>query len=207
MATLDVAITKGKSTLSVDTANFSDAMFEYIVARGLHDILNDGMSKVTAKDYPDEEARKAKAMEIAAERLTQLTDGTLKLKGQKKAKSGESREVMTEARRLAKALVKDAIKASGQKIAHFEPKDITTYANGLLESEQGAEILAMARANIAERSKVPAGIDIGGLLKPSPKMVAKAEAEKAKKKSQLSAKQAGMTAKAKKKGGEAAATQ
>lgn len=196
MANIEVAITKGKSTLSVDTSVFSDEMFEYIVARGLRDILNGGMSKVTAKDIPNEEDRKAEAMVIAAKRLEELVAGTLKRVGGKVKKA--SGAVMTEARRLAKALVKDAIKASGGKISHYEASEITKAANALLETPQGKDILAQAEANLAERSKTPIGIDIGGLIKPSEKLVAKAKADNEKKKSTLSAKQAGMPAKAKK---------
>lgn len=196
MANIEVAITKAKSTLSVDTSVFSDEMFEYIVARGLRDILNGGMSKVTAKDIPNEEDRKAEAMVIAAKRLEELVAGTLKRVGGKVKKA--SGAVMTEARRLAKALVKDAIKASGGKISHYEASEITKAANALLETPQGKDILAQAEANLAERSKTPIGIDIGGLIKPSEKLVAKAKADNEKKKSTLSAKQAGMPAKAKK---------
>lgn len=195
MANLDIVISKAKKTISVDTSLLSDEMYETIVKLGLKAALNLGMSKVTAKDIPDEAERVAEAMAVAAKRLEGIYAGTLKLPGAGKVKKA-SGVVMTEARRLAKALIKDAIKASGGKIAHYEPKEITEAANALLSGDQGKEILAQAEANIAERSKMPVGLDIGSLLKPSEKKVQQAEAAKAKK--GLSAKQAGMTTKAKK---------
>lgn len=193
MAMLNIPVTKAKGTLAVDTDKLSDEVLAEIYLQGLKVLLNRGASKVTASTIPDEEARKTEAMAIAEKQLEAVYAGTIKFTGGKAKKA--SGAVMTEARRLAKALIKDDLKRRGFKVSHFEASDITKAANALLDTDQGKEIIAQAEANIAERSKTPLGIDVSTLISESPKLVEKAEKAKAAKKSQLSAKQAGMTAK------------
>lgn len=189
MAVLSIPVTKGKSSMDVDLDKLSDEVLREVYLQGLKVLLNRGASEVTASKIPDEEERKAEAMAIAAKQLEAVYGGTIKFTGGKAKKA--SGAVMTEARRIAKALVKDELKRQGHKISHFEASDITKAANALLDTDQGKEILAQAEANLAERSKTPVAIDLGGLIQASPKRVAAAEKAKAEKKTQLSAKQAG----------------
>ena len=171
---INVPITKGKSTLAVDINAIPDDVFAEVVLQGLKVLLNRGTSKVTKETYPEAEAMKAKAMEVAE---TQLD------------------AVMTEARRLAKALVKDEIKRKGLKVSHYEASEITKAANLYLESEMGAKLIEKAKANLAEREaiKLGEGIDISAVIHPSEKLIAAAESKK--KSGTLSAKQAGKVAK------------
>ena len=89
---------------------------------------------------------------------------------------------MTEARRLAKALVKDELKRADIKISHVEASEITKAANLYLESEHGSALVEKAKANLAEREKVSIGdtIDVTKVIAISPELVAKANAKKAK---------------------------
>lgn len=192
---LDIAITKGKSTLNVDLAKVPDDVYKEALIQGFKVLLNRGASKVTAAAYPNAEELKAEAMAVAAKQLEMVYEGKIKLTGGKAKKA--SGAVMTEARRIAKAMVKDAIKAAGGKVSHYEASEITKAANALLETEQGKEIIAQAETNLKEREKTPIALDITSIISESPKLVAKAEEEKAKKKSQLSAKQAGIPKKRK----------
>ena len=192
---INVPITKGKSTLAVDINAIPDDVFAEVVLQGLKVLLNRGTSKVTKETYKEAEAMKAKAMEVAKTQLDAVMTSKIKFTGGKK-KSGTTGAVMTEARRLAKALVKDEIKRKGLKVSHYEPSEITKAANLYLESEMGAKLIEKAKANLAEREaiKLGEGIDISAVIHPSQKLVDAAEAKR-KPKDQLSAKQAGKVAK------------
>lgn len=195
MPMINVPVTKAKQTIEVDSDKLSMEVIAEIYLQGLKVLLNRGASKVTASDIPDEDERKAEAMVIAGKQLEAVYAGTIKFTGAKAKKA--SGKVMTEARRIAKALIKDDLKRQGFKPSHFEASDITKAANALLDTDQGKDILAQAEANLAELAKVPLGIDISSIISESPKLVEKAEKAKAAKKAQLSAKQAGMTTKRK----------
>lgn len=200
---VNVPITKGKTTLAVDTDTIPDDVFAEVVLQGLKVLLNRGMSKVTKEAYPNADEMKAKAVEVANAQLELVLTSKIKFTGGKK-KSGSTGAVMTEARRLAKALVKDELKRAKIKISHVEASEITKAANLYLESERGAALIEKAKANLAEREKVTLGdvFDITAIVKEDPKLVAKAEAKR--KGGGLSAKQAGKVAKRAK--GEAQAT-
>jgi len=96
-----------------------------------------------------------------------------------KAKSKESAQVMTEARRIARNLVKDAMKEEGIKISHVKASEITAAANELIGDDPS--IVEQAKANLAAAETAPkAKINIKALIKEDPELVAKAEAKKAK---------------------------
>lgn len=199
-----VPITKAKTTLEVDVSNIPDEVWDEVVLQGLKAVLNRGMSKITAKDTKDAEEMKRLALEAGQKNLNDLFEGKTKITGQKKAKAA-SGAVMTEARRLAKAIVKDECKKAGLKVSHIPAKQITEAANALLEARP--DLVEQAKANLEERAKakVPEGFNIKSLLHEDPKLAAKAEARAKVGKGQQSAKQAGMV-KAKAKGEAAHAT-
>lgn len=202
---VNVPITKGKTTLAVNISDIPDDVWQEVILQGLKVLLNRGTSKVTKETYPKAEELAAKAMEVATAQLEMVNTSKIKFTGGKK-KSGATGAVMTEARRLAKALVKDELKRAGIKISHVEASEITKAANLYLESENGAALIEKAKANLAEREKVSIGdtIDVAKIVAISPELVAKAEARKTASKGNLSAKQAGKVAKRSK--GEAQAT-
>ena len=188
---VNVPITKGKTTLAVNLDELPDDVYTEIVLQGLKVLLNRGTSKVTKTTYPVAAELEAKAVEVAQAQLELCKTSKIKFTGGKK-KSGATGAVMTEARRLAKALVKDELKRAGIKISHVEASEITKAANAYLETERGATLIAQAQKNLAEREKVSIGdvLDIKSIAI-SPDLVAKAEAKKSKG-GTLSAKQAGM---------------
>lgn len=187
MATLSIPVTKGKANVEFDTDALPDAVYQEALRLGLKELANRGMSKVTKAAYPNEDEMKAKAMEVAATNVENIVAGKIKFTGQKASKV--SGAVKTEAMRLARNLVKDAIKANGGKISHYEASEITKAAKELLEADQS--LLKMAEDNIAAREQVgkTEKIDLSKIAT-SPKLVAKAEAKK-KGDGTLSAKQAG----------------
>jgi len=192
---INVPITKGKTTMRLVLADIPDDVYQEMLLQGAKVLLNRGASKITKETYPNGDELKAAAVAKATEQLELVKTSKIKFTGGKK-KSGATGAVMTEARRLAKALVKDGLKRAGIKISHVEASEITKAANLYLESEKGTSLIEQAKQNLADREKVSIGdvLDLKAVVKESPILVAKAAARKSKA-GTLSAKQAGKVAK------------
>ncbi len=201
---VNVPITKGKGTVEIDSEAIPVEVYKEALLLGLKELANRGMTKLTKASFSGDEAALAEAaMKQAEKNVEAINAGDIRFSG-KKAKTGESAAVMTEARRLAKALIKDAIKANGEKIAHYEPKEITALANAYLAED--TSLIEQAKANLEERAKTPTLEKLKDVvakgLKPSQTLVKKAEAKNAEKKGNLSKTQAGkVQARIKPKGG------
>jgi len=197
MATLNIPVTKAGTTLSVDTDALPEEAFRSVVEAGLKALLNLGMSKILTKGLEGDQlsAAQAAALAKATENLDNLKAGKVK-KGRATAKDANGNKVsgpvMTEARRLAKEVVKNEIRAAGMKISHIEASVITKAANELIAADPS--FIAKATENLESRSQVKSAVDISALVHESPKLIAKAEKAKAERKTQLSAKQAGKVA-------------
>jgi len=196
---IEVPIAKASSkdkaaTINVDTASFSDEVYAYIMAEGLKAIANARMGAkvgaVTKKTGKELEDAQATAMMIATENLDRLAKGEVK-KAKGKSVSGEDRKVTTEARRLAREVVKDLIKAAKGRIGDYSAKQITEAADELIKGDPS--FVVKAKENLASRNDTLPVLDIGALIQPDAKKVAKRKADEASK--PLSAKQAGMTGK------------
>jgi hypothetical protein len=192
---VEIAVTKAKAAITFTKEEIDalpDEVFSEIVKLGLKEMVNRGMSKIgAAKGLEGEALQKyeASAMEIAKANVEKIKSGEI-LKGRKSGSLKVSGAVKTEAMRLARNLVKDELKKAGLKISHYPASEITNAAKALLEVTP--EIIAQAEANLASRAQAPAKIDVTKLVKESPDLVAKAEKAKAERKTQLSAKQAGL---------------
>lgn len=211
MAILTIPLKHG-ATIEVDPDVLlkDDEYFREAMILGLSAMLTKKMSKISKANFPDDEAvkagytdgkahMKAEVERIAAANAEELTEGKYKV-GKKKAASKVSGKVQTEAMRIARGIIKDAIKADGGVLSHYKASEISAYAKEFLATEEGAAVIAQAEKNLAEREAVPTkGIDLSK-LRADPALVAKAEAEKAerKKNAPLSAKQAGKAAPRKK---------
>ncbi len=197
MATLNVPITKAGSSLSIDTDALPEEAFRAVVEAGLKALLNLGMSKILTKGLEGDKLSEARAAALAkaTENLDNLKAGKVK-RGRATAKDANGNKVsgpvMTEARRLAKEVVKNEIRAAGMKISHIEASVITKAANELIAADPS--FITKATENLEARSQVKTTINISTLVHESPKLVAKAEKAKAERKTQLSAKQAGKVA-------------
>lgn len=194
---LNIPVTKaGNATVEIDPNDAPENMFKAIVEAGCKVLINGGAGEITHKNYPDEEKFKKAAMNLAETRVLQLMEGTLKL-GRGTAVKGPSGPVMTEARRLAREVVKTVMKSKGYKVSHYSQSEITLLANELLKEDPG--YIVQATANIEARKNPPKMIDLSK-ARANPELVAKAEEAKARKKSEklpgglLSAAQAGRTA-------------
>lgn len=180
------------ATLDVDLEKVPDKYYQEALKQGLKVIVNGGSTKINKEAYPDEAELHAAAMAKAKERVAAMIAGDLTLRGATKS-AGASQAVMTEARRIARELVKSQIKAAGHKISHYGAAAITEAANSILEAQP--DLIKLAEKNLAERGGQKITVALN--LKEDPKLVAKAEkikAEKAAKKvppGVLSAAQAG----------------
>ncbi len=207
MSIVSIPITKAGQVLDVDTNSITDdKVFGLIVTEGLKVLLNSRMAKVggVTKLIGEELAKaQASAMNIAKENLNRiLTADAALFRGKGKAKSAESDidpKIRTEARRIARDMVRDLLREAGLKPSKYAAKDITIAADGLIAKDPS--ILDQAKANLANRAAPPKAIDVEALgLKEDPKKVKEAaeKAAKAKEKSTLSAAQAGKTTKRRK---------
>lgn len=202
MSTMNIKVTKAGKSLEVNLQDLPDEAYQFVLQKGLEALLNARMSKVLTKDLEGEKLADAQsaALKIAEENLADLKAGKItKARGGAKDANGNkvAANVMTEARRLAKEVVKNEIRAAGMKISHVEASVITKAANELIAADPS--FIENAKANIEARSAVKSAINIADLVHESPRLVAKAEAERAERKTQLSVKQGGKIAFRKKK--------
>jgi colicin import membrane protein len=219
VASLQIPITKAGKTafIEVNTADITEGgdMTEEVLrealVQGLKVLLNRGMSKITKESFAgDTEKMNAAAMKKAEQTFADMRENKIRFTGSKPKKEVTG-EVMTEAMRLARNLVKQGLKDEGIKIAHVDAKEITKVAKELLAER--TELIEQAKATVAARkSAAEQGIDLKGFAKKvavNPKKKAAAEAEAAEKKAASSAAKAGKVAvRAKAKPGrEAQATQ
>lgn len=188
--TITIALKNGAGNVEVDTAQLPDAVYREALMQGLKVMAERAMSKLTKEAYPDETERKAAIKAKALENIQDMYAGKVKITGAPTVKKA-SGAVMTEAMRLARNLVKDAMKANKIKISTVKASDITAAAKALIANDPS--IVTTAEANLKAREATPVKIDITALIHADPELVAKAEAKAAKAKADkpLSAKQAG----------------
>lgn len=191
---MKIPVSKGKGTIDVDLRRIPDAVYEEALLQGLKQILGRGASKITKAAFKTEAEYHAAGMAKAAEQLEMAYAGKTKTSGGKSAEKVTG-EVMTEARRLAKGLVKEEMKKHKIKVSHVEASEITKAANALLNTDKGAAIIAQAKANIDARKaavtdEAGLGIDVGA-IPVSAKKVAAAEKAAAEKKAEAAARKAG----------------
>ena len=187
------ALKNGAGEMEVDTALVPLEVYREALMQGFKQIAERGMSKITKANIPDEDKRKAEIKLKAEANIADMYAGKTKITGQPKAKKA-SGAVMTEAMRLARNLVKDAMKLNKIKISHVKASEITAAAKALIESDPS--IVETAKANLEVREATPLKIDVTKLIHTDPELVRKDEAKKAKAKAEkpLSAKQAGKVA-------------
>ncbi len=172
-----IVLKNGSGIVEVDTSRLPDDVYREALMQGLKVIAERGMSKMTKEAYPDEAERKQAIKEKAEANVQDMYAGKVKLSGAKSAKKA-SGAVMTEAMRLARNLVKDAMKANKIKISHVKASEITATAKKLLDDDPS--IIVTAEANLKAREATPIKIDIASMIKTDAALVAKDEAKKAK---------------------------
>lgn len=200
----EIEIKGGVGKVSINISKLHDTSYKMAMIEGLKSVINSvGMSKilpgVTKLEGKAKEERVAAILKQAAQNVEALYAGSVSKKGKAGAKASGAEQ--TEAMRLAKMLVKDHIRNSGQKIGAYTAKEITEAAKKVLEGNP--RLYEQAKANLAERAaeaKSTGGLDLTALfgakassdeVKAKPKVPPKPKAAKDK---TLSAKQAGLVA-------------
>lgn len=148
MGILAIPITKAKKNMPVNTDELPEEIYAAALAEGLKVLLNKNMSKITGmKDMDAEELEKAQvaAWNKAEENLKNLLEGNLK---KRKAATKESREVTTEAMRLAREAIKAAYREAGKKISGIKASVITAAAKDLIAEDES--FILKARENVAK---------------------------------------------------------
>jgi hypothetical protein len=186
---LRIPVVKGKDFLEIDTGKIPIHVYREALVQGFKVILNRGQTQVTKATYPKPEELQAKAMEVAETTLESMYAGKIRIMGGATKGDKVPREVMTEARRIARNLVKEELKRSGVKVSYVESRDITAAANSLLATSP--DIIKQAEDEVEKRAATKVKIDIGS-IPISQKKVKAAEARKADK--TLSAAKAGKVA-------------
>jgi methionyl-tRNA synthetase len=208
MATLSIPISKaGKgATFEVDSSDLDEAMdsnpelMKALIVEGLKSFLNSRMSKLAAPTKLEGEdlvAAKTEALAKAAENYADLKAGKLVKRTTSKSSSKEAKEVLTEALRECKEVVRDRLKAAKVRISTVAAKDITAAAKKLF-AEREEFYISKAKSTLSKReaeAQSEAEVVDAALPQPDPKLVAKLEAEKVERKAATSVKQAGMVTK------------
>lgn len=198
MAIVKVEITKAKTTLEFDTKTLPDEVYAEALRQGLKVLANRGQTKITKETYPEAEELKAAALAKAELTKADMYAGKIRIMGAKGDKV--SGKVMTIARNMAKALVKDEMKRQKIKVSYVEASVITKHANDLLAKMPALIEKAKAQLEAQEAEALAMKESLASIVTPgmiSEKKKAKVEAEKAEAKEKagtISAKQAGMTA-------------
>lgn len=192
MATISVPVPKGKASLDVDLDKLPTHVYAEMLRLGAKELLSRGMTKIATAGLEGEAlaAAQAAAMVKANENLNDCYEGKVRIVGAKAEKT--SGETATEAMRLARNVIKAAMKAQKIKVSHVKATEITKAAKAYLATDNGKTLLDEAKANVEKRKAMAAetGIDMSS-IQIDPKLVAKAAEEAAAKKAQTSAAQAG----------------
>jgi hypothetical protein len=201
---LTTTLKGGAGEITVNISQLPDETYQAIIAKGLEVFFasaNGGtkaIAGVTKLEGAELAARQKEIVAAATKTKEQLEAGIVP--GAKREKA--SGAVNTEAMRLAKNMVKDLIRNSGQKIGAYSAKEHTAAAKVVLE--RNPQLLKLAAKNIADRATEAKGskaLDLKGLfgakaesdeVKAKPKVAPKRTAKGDK--PPLSAKQAGMVA-------------
>jgi hypothetical protein len=185
MAQFKITVVKGGDLIEVDTDKLPEEVYEEALLLGLKHLVNAKMTKVTKAALPEDDERKASAMQIAAENVEAMYAGKIRFMARGKAKTkGQGKgAVTTLARQYAKALVKEEIKRQGLRVSHIEAKEITRLANEVLEDEeQGGILLAKAEAELAARAEgALSGLNLKFVVSEKKVKQAEGKTERAKK--------------------------
>lgn len=183
MALMKIPVVKaGNALIEVETEIIPANVYAYIVELGLKALINRGGTKITKASVPNDDERHRQALEVAHKNLEAINSGKVRIVGSKSSTKA-SGEVMTEARRLARNMVKDAMKAKKIKVSYVEAKEITAAANALIAADPSIieKATASLEARKAEGAKSAETLaNIVGSIPQSQKLIDAAAKAKAK---------------------------
>lgn len=196
---LMIPVTKGKAGIEICVDDLPADVYKEVLIQGLKHFINTSMGDIKTTGLDEKEAATAAkvAMDKAEENAEKLYTGKIRMsKGTRTKVSGE---VKTEAMRLARLIIKQAIRDEGGKVSHYAAANISEAAKEWLETtEEGKECMAQAKANVESRHALDKAskIDVSG-IKADPALAKKAEEKAAKAKGAKKASKAPVPGKAK----------
>jgi hypothetical protein len=136
--------------VEMNTKEIPDSVYQAALERGMKDFVNRKMTKIAVAglEGKDLEAAQAKAYEQALENVEDIKAG--KVRGATTKRTGTGK-INTEAMRIARQLVKDAMKRDKIRLADVDAKEITAAAKELIEDNP--DILEEAKKNLEAREK------------------------------------------------------
>jgi len=166
-----VALKNGAGELEIDVNRIPEHVWNEVILQGLKAVSERATSKATKAQYPDEAERKGKILEIAQANVADMYSGKTKITGAKAAKVAG--KVMTEAMRLARNLIKDALRKAKRKQNSITAKELTAAAKQYIAATPS--IIAQAEANLKAREETPQlnlsqllGVDVSKLAEVTP---------------------------------------
>ncbi len=169
------------SSIEVCIEDLPPDVYVEVLLQGLKVLLNRGMSKITGTKT---DSKRKEAMEVAADNLEKVYAGKVRMSAGVRTKKAATREINTEAMRVARLLVKQALKDADKKVSHYAQKDITALAKEYLETEHGEAIYQAAEATVKardEEAKSLGGAINLGSIKEDAALVAKAGTKRGRK--------------------------
>jgi hypothetical protein len=187
----EIRIAKADKNIDVDFNAFSPEVKRFIVEQGLSKLLNAATAKDTlAAHNNNEEEMRSDAYVNAQKRVASLVAGNTSARKSKSSGSKVSGEIMTEARRQAKIIVKAQIKAAHGRISDYSSKTLTEYANKYIEANPSVVEAAKLAVEAAQNLASKATMDVAA-IPIDPSKVKANEDRKAKAKAATAAKNAG----------------
>lgn len=157
----------GAGEITVDPNKFSGAVMEYVLTRGLKEMLTDAHASATAELHGDKVAEAKRGM--AEKKLASLYAGEVAA-----ARGGGGRvtdPVAAEMVRLYEPLVEAVIRKAGKKLGDYKAAKTATTGRGTRFDELVRDMVAQdprklretAIANVAARKEDAAELDLGAL--------------------------------------------
>jgi hypothetical protein len=146
---MQIQIGKGLS-LDVPVDKLPANVMEHVTYIGLRNILMDAHAGITT-DEPDYQA---KAQAVADKKLAAMLAGEVRV-----ASTREGDPVRAEAKRLALAMIKAQVKASGRKFADLDSAKVAEAINKLITPE----LLVKAEARVTEAKALAGKVDVSAL--------------------------------------------
>jgi hypothetical protein len=155
--------------VSLNISTLPDEAYQAIVQAGAEAFIHKangatkaitGVTKASGEDL----AERQKVIREAAEKTKEQLEAGIVPGASRKGPKASGAEAI-EAMRLAKMMLKDLIRASGQKIGAYSAKEQTAAAKVILE--RNPDLLELAKKNIAQRAADAKGVkalDLKGLF-------------------------------------------
>ncbi len=182
-------------TVAIEIDKLHEKTYRQALFLGLKALAVRRMSKLpSTKDMQGKELEEQRAaiMKVAQANVQDMYEGKVRSATGAAKEAGVTREVKTEATRLAKAAIKAQLKAAGKKVSYIPARTISAAAAKLIADDPSWFKRAEASLAAAEKEREKLAISIEG-IEEDETLIAKAEETKAKAKKPKAPPKAGVT--------------